>query len=66
MSCQPGPRKTNRIVRLAEAHTDLALPESKIPTSQICFVSFGDASGGSAWAEQAQVGYAVMVATRLC
>ena len=44
---------TKGVVRLAKAHTDLALPVCKIPVDQICFVSFGDASGGSTRAEQA-------------
>ena len=41
-------QETNRVVRLAKAHTDLALPVSRIPVDQICFVSSGDASGGGA------------------
>ena len=48
-------QETNRAVRLAKAHTDLALPVCKIPVDQICFVSYGDASGGSTRAERAQV-----------
>ena len=55
-------QETNRVVRLAKAHTDLALPVCKIPVHQICFVSCGDASGGSTRAEQAQAGYVVMFA----
>ena len=34
-------QETNRVVRLAKAHTDLALPVCKIPVDQICFVSYG-------------------------
>ena len=30
---------TNRVVRLAKAHTDFALPVCRIPVDQICFVS---------------------------
>ena len=55
-------QETNRVVRLAEAHTDHALPVCKIPINHICFVSYGDASGGSTRAEQAQAGYVVMIA----
>ena len=55
-------QETNRVVRLAKAHTDLALPVCKIRVDQICFVSYGDASGGSARAEQAQAGYVIMFA----
>ena len=29
------------VVRLAKAHTDLALPVCRIPVDQICFVSHG-------------------------
>ena len=54
-------QETNR-VRLAKAHTDLALPVRKIPVGQVGFVSYGDASGGSACAEQAQAGYVIMFA----
>ena len=57
-------QETNRVVRLAKAHTDLVLPVCKIPLDQICFVSLGDASGGSTRAEQAQVGYVIMFADR--
>ena len=32
-----GIQETNRVVRLAEAHTYLALPVCKIRTNQICF-----------------------------
>ena len=59
-------QETNRVVRLAKAHTDLELPVCKIPLDQICFVSHGDASGGSTCAEQAQVGYVIMFADRPC
>ena len=31
--------ETNRVVRLAKTHTDLALPVCKIPLDQICFAS---------------------------
>ena len=55
-------QETNRVVRLATAHTDLALPVWKIPVDQICFVSYGDASGGSTRAEQAQGRYVIMFA----
>ena len=37
-------QETNRVVRLAKAHTDLALPACKIHGDQICSVSYGDAS----------------------
>ena len=57
-------QETNRVVRLAKAHTDLALPVCKIPVDQIFFVSYGDASGGSTRAEQAQAGYVIMFADR--
>ena len=55
-------QETNRVVRLAKAHTDLALPVCKIPVDQICLVSYGDASGGGIRAEQAQAGYVIMFA----
>ena len=55
-------QETNRVVRLAKAHTDLALPVCEIPVDQVCFVSYGDASGGSTRAEQAQAGYVIMFA----
>ena len=57
-------QETNRVVRLAKAHTDLALPVCKVPVDQINFVSNGDASGGSTCAEQAQAGYVIMFADR--
>ena len=44
-------QETNKVVRLAKAHADLALPVCKVPVDQICFVSHGDASGGSTRAE---------------
>ena len=50
-------QETNRVVRLAKAHTDLSLLVCKIPVDQIFYVSYGDASGGSTRAEQAQAGY---------
>ena len=57
-------QETNRVVRLAKAHTDLALPVCRIPVDQICSVSYGDASDGSTRAEQAQAGYVIMIADR--
>ena len=39
-------QETNRVVRLAKAQTDLALPVCRILVDQDCFVSFRDASGG--------------------
>ena len=57
-------QETNRVVRLAKAHTDLTLPLCTIPVNQICFVSYGNASGGSTRAEQAQAGYVIMIADR--
>ena len=39
-------QETNRVVRLAKAHTDLTLPVCMIPVDQMCLVSYGDASGG--------------------
>ena len=38
-------QETNRVVRLAKAHTDLALPVCRILVDETCFVSYGDASG---------------------
>ena len=55
-------QETNRVVRLAKAHTDLALPVCTIPVDQICLVSYGDASGGGIRAEQAQAVYVIMFA----
>ena len=52
--------ETNRVVRLAKAHTDLALLVCRISVDQICLVSCGDASGGGIRAEQAQAGYVIM------
>ena len=49
-------QETNRVVRLAKAHTDLALLVCRILVGQICLVSYGDASGGGIHAEQAQTG----------
>ena len=46
-------QETNRVVRLAKAHTDLALTICKIPENHVCFVSYGDVSGGNTRAEQA-------------
>ena len=53
-----------RVVRLAKAHTDLAPPVCKIPVDQVCFVSYGDASGGSTHTEHAQAWYVIMFADR--
>ena len=50
----------NRAQVSDKAHTDLALLVCKIPVDQIVFVSYGDASGGSTRAEQAQAGYVIM------
>ena len=55
-------QEINRMVRLAKTHTDLALPVCKVGFNQMCFVSCGDASGGSTRAEPAQAGHVVMVA----
>ena len=55
-------QETNRVVSLANAHTDLALPVCRIPVDQICFVSRGDAGGGGIRAERAQAGYVIMFA----
>ena len=38
----------------------------KIPVDQVCFVSYGDASGGSTRAEQAQAGYVIMFCGHGC
>ena len=57
-------QETNRAVRLAKAHTDLAPPVCQILTDQICSVSYGDASGGSTRAAQAQAGHVIMFADR--
>ena len=51
-------QETNRVVRLAKVHTDLALPVCRIPVDQICSVSYG----GGTRAEQAQAGYVIMFA----
>ena len=50
------------MVRLADAHTDPALPVCKIRTTKSFLVSYGDASGGTSRAEQAQAGNVVMIA----
>ena len=50
------------MVRLAKAHTDLALLVCRIPEDQICLVSYGDASGGGIRAEKAQARYVIMFA----
>ena len=57
-------QETNRVVKLAKAHTDLALSVCKIPLDQICLVSCGDASGGNTRAERAQAGYVILFADR--
>ena len=57
-------QETNRVVRLATAHTDLALPVCTIPLDQICLVSYGDASGGNTRAKRAEAGYVKMFADR--
>ena len=57
-------QETNRVVRLAKAHPDLALLVCKISVDQICVVSYEDASGGSTRAEQAQAGHVIMIADR--
>ena len=57
-------QETNRVVRLAKAHTDLALPVCKIPLDRICLVSYGDASGGNTSAERAQAGFVIIFADR--
>ena len=62
MAQVPDIQETNRVVRLAKAHTDLTLPVCRIPVDQICLVSYGDASGGGVHAEKAQTGYMVMFA----
>ena len=59
-------RETNRVVRLAKAHTDLALLVCRILADQICFVSCGDASGGGIPAEQAQARCVIMFADMHC
>ena len=53
-------QETNRVVRLAKAHTDLALHVCRILVDQTCLVSYGDASGAGIRAEQA--GYVIMFA----
>ena len=57
-------QETNRVVRLSKAHTDLALPVCKVPVDQICFVSYGGASGRGTRAEHAKAGYEIMFADR--
>ena len=52
-------RETNRVVRLAKAHTDPALLVCKNLVDQTCFVSYGHAIGGST-----QAGYVIMIADR--
>ena len=52
------------MVRLAKAHTCLALPVCRIPLDQVCLVSYGDANGGNTRAERAQAGYVIMFAHR--
>ena len=55
-------QETNRVERLAKAHTDLTLLVCRNLVDQICLVSYGDASGGGIHAEQAQIGYVIMFA----
>ena len=55
-------QETNMVVRLAKAHTDLALPVCRISVDQICSVPHGDAMGGGTRAEQTQAKYAIMFA----
>ena len=55
-------QETNRVVRLAKAHTDLALIFCKIPVDHVFLVSFGYASGGCTRPEQSQAGYVIMFA----
>ena len=57
-------QETNRVVRLAKAHTNLALLVCRILVDQICFVSYGGASGEGTRAEQAQAGYVHVIAGR--
>ena len=57
-------QETNRVVRLAKAYTDFVQPICKIPLDQICFVSHGDASGGSTRVEETRVGYMIMFADK--
>ena len=57
-------QETNRVVRLAKAHTDLALPVCKVPEDNCALCLYGDANGGSTRAEQTQAGYVIMFADR--
>ena len=57
-------QETNSVVRLAKAHTDLALPVCIIPLDQICLVSYEHASGENTRAERAQAGYVILFADR--
>ena len=50
-------QETNRVVRLAKAHTDVALTVFKVHFKQSSFVSYRNASGGSTRSE-----YVVMIA----
>ena len=52
-------QETNRVVKLAQADTDLTLPVCKIPSDQVCSVSYGDDSDGST-----QAGNVIMIADR--
>ena len=54
-------QETNRVVRLAKAHTDLTLLVCRVSCGSN-LVPYGDASGGSMHAEQAQTGYMIMFA----
>ena len=55
-------QETNRVVRVAKAHTDLVLLAYRILVDQLSLVSYGDASGGGIHAERAQTGYIIMLA----
>ena len=55
-------QETNRVVRLAKAHTDVALTVFKVHFNQSSFVSYRNASGGGTRAEQAQAEHVVMIA----
>ena len=55
-------QETNRVVRLAKVHTDLALPVCRIPVDQVGFCVLWRCQCGSIRAERAQAGYVVMFA----
>ena len=65
-SHQPGPGgghpETNRLVRLAEAHADLALSHKQNCSESSLFCVLWRTSGGSTRAGPAQAGYVVMIA----